>query len=153
MTETDRILEQLKKSFYKEAWHGLAFLEILDGITAEQASGHSIAKAHSIWEIVLHTKTWIEAVRVRCTGKEFNVSDEQDWPIVEDTGEEAWARTVALIKKEHKKLEKLVASLKSSDLKKKAGGSSLHNNSMLDSIIHHNIYHAAQIALLKKPAT
>ena len=69
MSESDRILEQLKRTFYKEAWHGPAFLEILDGVTAEQASKHSIANAHSIWEIVLHTKTWIEAVRIRSLGK------------------------------------------------------------------------------------
>jgi uncharacterized damage-inducible protein DinB len=150
MAESQRILEQLKKSFYKEAWHGPAYLETLKGVSAKQAAKNPIADAHSIWEIVLHTTVWIKAVRVRCTGKTFNVSDEQDWPKVTDTSEAAWTKAVAGLKREHKKLEKLVASLKPSDLKKKAGGSSLPNNSMLDSIIHHDIYHAAQIALLKR---
>ena len=150
MTETERILEQLKRSFYKEAWHGPAFLEILDGVTAEQASKRSIAEAHSIWEIVLHTKTWIEAVRIRCLGKEFNVSDEQDWPKVTVFSDEAWQQTIADLKDEHKKLEDVITSMGSSDFNKNAAGSSLPNSSMLDSIIHHNIYHTAQIAILKK---
>ena len=143
-------MEQLKRSFYKDAWHGPAFLEILDGVTAEQASKHSIAEAHSIWEIVLHTKTWIEAVRVRCLGKEFNVSNEQDWPVVAEISHEDWQQTIASLKDEHEKLENVVASMGSSDLNKNAAGSSMPNSSMLDSIIHHNIYHSAQIALLKK---
>ena len=152
MTETDRILEQLKRSFYKEAWHGLAFLEILDGVTAEQASKHPITKAHSIWEIVLHTTTWIEAVRIRCRGKEFKVSDEQDWPEVTETSEQAWQQTIIDLKDQHKQLEDLVNSLKPEDLNKSAAGSTMPNCSMLDSIIHHNIYHSGQIALLKKLA-
>ena len=143
-------MEQLKKSFYKEAWHGPAFLEILDGITVEQASKHSIAEAHSIWEIVMHATAWIKAVRIRCMGNEFNVSDEQDWPVVAEIGDKAWQQTIADLKDEHKKLEDLVCSLEESDLTKNAGGSSMENSSMLDSIIHHNIYHSAQIALLKK---
>ncbi|MCH7689754.1 MAG: DinB family protein [candidate division Zixibacteria bacterium] len=150
MTETERILEQLKRSFYKEAWHGPAFLEILEEVTAEQASKRSIAEAHSIWEIVLHTKTWIEAVRIRCLGKEFNVSDEQDWPKVTVFSDEAWQQTIAYLKDEHKKLEDVIASMGSSDFDKNAAGSSMPNSSMLDSIIHHNIYHSAQIAILKK---
>ncbi len=150
MTETDRILEQLNRAFYKEAWHGPAFLEILNGVTAKQASKHSLAEVHSIWEIVLHTKTWIEAVRIRCVGKEFNVSDEQDWPKVTVFSDDAWQQTLADLNDEHKKLEDVIASMRSSDLNKNAAGSSLPNSSMLDSIIHHNIYHTAQIALLKK---
>jgi len=150
MSESDRILEQLKRSFYKEAWHGPAFLEILDGVTAEQASKYPIAEAHSIWEIVLHTKTWIEAVRERCMGNEFNVSDEQDWPKILEISDEAWQQTIADLKYEHKTLEDVIASMVTSDLNKNAAGSSLPNSSMLDSIIHHNIYHTAQIVILKK---
>lgn len=150
MTESERILEQLKRSFYKDAWHGPAFLEILDGVTADQASKHSIANAHSIWDIVLHTKTWIEAVRVRCMGEEFNVSNEQDWPEVEEINNEAWQRTIADLKDKHQKLENVIVSMGLSDLNKNAAGSTMPISSMLDSIIHHNIYHSAQIALLKK---
>ena len=150
MSESDRILEQLKRAFYKEAWHGPAFLEILDGVTAEQASKHSIANAHSIWEIVLHTKTWIEAVRIRSLGKACNVSNEQDWPDLAEISNEAWQQTIADLKDEHEKLEQVIASMGTSDLNKNAAGSSIPNSSMLDSIIHHNIYHSAQISILKK---
>jgi uncharacterized damage-inducible protein DinB len=152
MTEVDRIVDMLKRTFYKEAWHGGAFLEILEGVTAKQAFSKPIPKAHSIWEIVLHTQTWIDAVRIRTSGKEYKVSEEQDWPTVTNKSEAAWKKTIDSLKKSHKKLEKHAASFKTSDLNKKAGGSTLTNYILLHSIIHHNTYHAAQIALLKKKA-
>lgn len=150
MTETERIVDMLKRTFYKEAWHGLAFMEIIDGVTAKQAAARPIPGAHSIWEIVLHTITWIDAVRIRTSGKDYEVSDEQDWPQVSDTSNAAWEKTVEELTKAHKKLERHAAKFTSADLKKKAGGSKLSNYILLHSIIHHNTYHAAQIALLKK---
>ena len=150
MTESKRILEQLKKSFYKIAWHGPAYLEILDGITAEQASKRPIASAHSIWEIVMHTTVWIDVVYLRCQQKVIEPTDEQDWPTANETSEQAWKKTISELKAAHKKLEELVGSLRPADLNKSAGGSTMPNCSMLDSIVHHNIYHSAQIALLKK---
>ena len=150
MTEVSKIVDMLKRTFYKEAWHGLAFLEILDGVTAKQAAAKPIPNAHSIWEIVLHTMTWIDAVRIRTSGKEYQVSEDQDWPKVTNKGEAAWKKAVDDLKKAHKKLEKHTASFKTIDLNKKAGGSTLTNYVLLHSIVHHNIYHAAQIAFLKK---
>ena len=150
MTEIDKLVDQLKRTFYKEAWHGLAYLEILDGITADQAAKKSVPDAHSIWEIVLHTITWIDAVRIRTSGKEYNVPHELDWPKVNDTGETAWKKTVDDLKKAHKKLERHTAKLTPTDLRKKGGGSKLSIYLILHSIIHHNLYHAGQMALLKK---
>lgn len=52
--ELSRLAEQLARALEGEAWHGLSVLEVLAGITAEQAAAHPIAGAHSIWELVLH---------------------------------------------------------------------------------------------------
>ena len=125
-------------------------LQILDRVTAEQASKHPITEAHSIWEIVMHTTTWIETVRIRCLGKEFKVSDKQDWPDVAEISDAAWQQTIIDLKDQHKQLEDVVAAMALSDLNKNAAGSSMPINSMLDSIIHRSIYHSAQISILKK---
>ena len=78
------------------------------------------------------------------------MSDKQDWPDVAEISDAAWQLTIASLKDQHKKLEDVIASMGTSDLNKNAAGSSIKNSSMLDSIIHHNIYHSAQIAILKK---
>ena len=48
MTEVSRILDQLKRAFEGEAWHGPAVLEILNGTTAEQAAARPLDGAHTI---------------------------------------------------------------------------------------------------------
>ena len=54
MREIERIDEQLQRAFEGEAWPGPALLEVLKGVTAEQAAAKPLATAHSVWEIVLH---------------------------------------------------------------------------------------------------
>jgi hypothetical protein len=55
MTVELRWLEQqLRTAFEGAAWHGPAVLELLAGVTQEQAFARPIPGAHAIWELVLH---------------------------------------------------------------------------------------------------
>src|SRR6267378_3569421 len=38
MKETDRIVDQLRRAYEGEAWHGPSVREVLEGVTASQAS-------------------------------------------------------------------------------------------------------------------
>src|SRR5215469_3550582 len=58
-TECNRIAYQLASTIKGEAWYGDSLREILDGVTASQAQAHPIAKAHSIWELVIHVEAWV----------------------------------------------------------------------------------------------
>ena len=151
MTEINRISEQLNRSFYKDAWHGPALLEVLKDVTAKQAARRPIADAHSIWELVLHSTTWIKAVDKTINEMEYTqVTDAANWPIISDKSELSWNKALNSLRRSHKKLEKHVLSLKSSELDKKATNTSSTISRLLYGIIHHNIYHAGQIAILKK---
>ena len=151
MTEIERISEQLSRSFYKEAWYGPALLEVLRGVTARQAAKRPIADAHSIWELVLHTITWIKAVDKTITEMKYTqVTDASNWPTISDKSESSWRQALNLLKKSHKKLEKRVLSLKNAALAKKAVNTNSTISRLLYGIIQHNIYHAGQIAILKK---
>src|SRR5438034_11536829 len=89
MSEIKRINDQLKRAFEGTAWHGPSVSEVLAGVTAEQAAAHPIAGAHSIWELTLHIATWERAGRRRIQESDpVEVSDEEDWPAVEDRSEE-----------------------------------------------------------------
>ena len=68
MTEVGRIVDQLNRAFEGEAWHGPAVVEILEGITAQQAATRPLNGAHSIWEITLHIAAWERAVLLRLQG-------------------------------------------------------------------------------------
>src|SRR4029078_11565699 len=93
ITEVDRIREQFRRAFDGEAWHGPSVLSLLEGVTAEQAAAHPIPGAHSILELTLHIAGWESACRRRLQGDHAQLSDEEDFPKIEDTSEEAWAAT------------------------------------------------------------
>ena len=61
MTEVERIADQLKRSMEGKAWHGPALLEVLEGVTAQQAAA-PVSTAHTIWEIVLHVAPEVQAL-------------------------------------------------------------------------------------------
>jgi len=151
MTEIERISEQLSRSFYKDAWHGPALLEVLAGVTAKQAAKRPIADAHTIWELVLHSTTWIKAVDKTITEMEYTqVSDAANWPALSDKSELSWNQALNSLKKSHRKLEKHVLAFKNAALNKKAINTSSSISRLLYGVIQHNIYHAGQIAILKK---
>src|SRR5215472_1442795 len=101
MSESARIADQLRRAFYGEAWHGDSLFELLNGVTARQASAHPIKGAHSIWELVLHIAAWDGACRRRLTGVAVTLSDNENFPAVTDTSEAAWTKTVDSVKQTH----------------------------------------------------
>jgi uncharacterized damage-inducible protein DinB len=150
VTEIRRIEDQLKRSLEGEAWHGPALRELLAGVTAKQAAAKPLAGAHSIWEIVLHIIGSEGLVCERLEGKPTVLSPDEDWPPVTETSDEAWRATLEMLTAVHQKLQRLVLKAQENRLDEPIveGGSSTYVT--LHGIVQHNIYHAGQIALLKK---
>jgi hypothetical protein len=90
MRETERIADQLNRAFVGNAWHGPAVMEILEGVTAEQAKARPFEAAHSIWELALHIEAWTRACRRRLQGERAQLSDAEDFPLVTSSDETAW---------------------------------------------------------------
>ena len=153
MREIERITDQLKRAFLGDAWHGPALMELLEGVTPEQAAARPLPKAHNIWEIVLHIAAWKEAVRRRLRGDAVELSPDQDWPRLLDTSEKAWISALEALKRAHNQLERTVADLQDSELPGRVPGKPQEHYTvyyMLHGVIQHDLYHAGQIALLKK---
>ncbi len=150
MTEVERIVDQLNRAFAGEAWHGPAVIEILDGITAPQAAARPLDSAHSIWEIVLHIASWERACRRRLEGDRAQLSTVEDWPAVTDTDEPAWERAKEMLRQAHEALRKAVSEMDDARLNQPIleGMSSVYVT--LHGVIQHSLYHAGQIAILKK---
>ncbi len=150
MNEVNRILDQLHRSMFGEAWHGPAVMELLAGLDAESASARPIDHAHSIWELTLHIAAWQGAVRTRIGGKAVELSDEQDWPPVTDTGKAAWERAVRSLRDAYEQLRDAVAALDDLKLLAPVPGRDYNIYFLVHGVIQHNLYHAGQIAILKK---
>jgi uncharacterized damage-inducible protein DinB len=152
MTENSRIADQLRRAFEGEAWHGDSLFKILDGITARQAAAPPIANAHSIWELVLHIAAWDWFVLRRLSGEAAEPTDAENFPHVTDTSESAWRTALAGLRQRH---DELIAAVgKFSDVRLdeavpgKDGAHTFYY--MLHGVVQHELYHAGQIALLKK---
>jgi uncharacterized damage-inducible protein DinB len=150
MSETVRIADQLRRAFDGEAWHGDALFEILDGVTAAQAAARPIKHAHSIWELVLHIAAWDGVARRRLAGETVELSDEQNFPSVKDTSEGAWRRALEQVRQVHSALIEGVASLPDSRLTEKVPGTNYDIYRLLHGVVQHELYHAGQVAILKK---
>lgn len=150
MTEVERIVDQLNRAFVGEAWHGPAITEILDGLNAPQAAARPLHSAHSIWELVLHIAAWERACRRRLEGDRAQLSPAEDWPAVTGTDEPAWGHAKEILRQTHEGLCKAVSGLDASRLDKPIveGLSSVYVT--LHGVIQHSLYHAGQIAILKK---
>ena len=154
MTETFRLADQIRRAFEGNAWHGDSILELLAGVNAATAAARPIKTAHSIWEILLHIAAWDDAVRRRIGGA-VELTDEQNFPTIKDTSEAAWTLAIESAKKTHNELIKAVAAFPDSRLTEQVPGKTekFHNfYCMFSGIAQHELYHAGQIALLKKAA-
>ena len=151
MSEISRIIDQLQRAVEGSAWHGPAVLEVLQEVTTEQALKKPIAAAHNIWEIVLHITAWHLAVTQRLEGYQVELSKEEDWPPVNNNGvKNSWNSAVNLLTESYKHLLKKVSSLSDSDLNRTVPGRDHSVYFLLHGIIQHDLYHAGQIAILRK---
>jgi uncharacterized damage-inducible protein DinB len=153
MSETARIADQLRRAFDGEAWHGDSLFEILHGVTAQQAAARPVKNAHSIWELVLHVAAWDGAVRRRMAGAAAKLSDDENFPPVSDTSEAAWQNALSHLRRAHEELIEAVVQLPDSRLGEQVLSEQQPYYTyyfMLHGLVQHELYHAGQIALLKK---
>ena len=152
-SEAARIADQLRRAFDGEAWHGDSLFEILAGVTAARAAARPIAGAHTIWELTLHVAAWDGAVLRRLGGAAVSLSDAENFPPVTDASDAAWRKALAQVRRGHVELVAAVASLPDSRLEDMVPGKEGAHYTfyyMLHGVVQHELYHAGQIALLKK---
>jgi uncharacterized damage-inducible protein DinB len=153
MREIDRILDQMDRAFSGDAWHGPSLMSALEGLSAEDASKHAIPGAHSIWELVHHMGSWNQIVLHRLRGDDVEVTSERDWPPVWEVSEALWQRAVENLSESHQRLRDFVRSIPDDQLDtkdQKTTGANTSRYVVLHGVIQHNLYHAGQIAILRK---
>ncbi len=150
MEERGRILDQLERAFEGEAWHGPSVREALKGVTWQKALLKPIPKAHSIWEIVLHMTAWKDIVRRRLQGESSKITDEENWPPIRDESAAGWARALDALRAGQVRLRETASSVAADLLDIAPTGKTSTRYILLHGIIQHDLYHAGQIAILRK---
>jgi uncharacterized damage-inducible protein DinB len=149
-SEAARIADQLRRAFYGSAWHGPALMELLDNVNAAMAAAKPMPSAHSIWELVLHVAVWDDAGSRRLREEKWQPTGLANFPAMPTPTAAAWRKAVAATKRTHDVLVKTVAALPDSRLGDRVPGKRYDFYHMLQGIAQHELYHAGQIAILKK---
>jgi len=151
MSEIARILDQMDRAFAGDAWHGPPLKSLLDGMMAEDAAKHPVDSAHSIWELVHHLTAWHTIVREELAGAEAQITPELDWPPVWEVSEVEWQRAVERLIKARSRLRRAVEELGDHQLDERPSRRTKNSRYvMLHGLVQHDLYHAGQIALLRK---
>ena len=153
MSEVRRIRAQLRATFDGEAWHGPPLWSILESVEPRQACEHPIPDAHSIWELVLHITYWRSVVLEALAGRSIEKhkpDTPEDWRIPSQPTEEAWRKALEDLKRSQDELLEALAAFDDDRLREVVSGRDYPFYVLLHGLIHHDLYHAGQVALLKK---
>jgi uncharacterized damage-inducible protein DinB len=157
--ETARIADQLRRAQVGgadeggdgEAWHGPAVETLLADVDAAQAAARPLPNAHSIWELVQHMTVWLDTVRRRIAENQpVEPPPEVNWAPMPEPTEAAWRQTIERHRRAAEELRQVIAGLQDSRLPQGVAGKDYNAYVLLHGIVQHELYHAGQIALLKK---
>ena len=156
MNEAKR-MAALYRSVYEgddkgEAWHGPALKPLLKDVTAEQASRSPTTAGHSILQLVLHLAYWEEIILRRFQREivDAPLNSPDDWPANRKLTDSEWKAALSRLEKSHTALHKSIENCSDEKLKQSVPQRNYDNYVLLHGIIHHCVYHSAQIALTKK---
>ena len=157
MSEVARIIDELEREHGGDPWHGSPLRDLLHGIDAAQAARRPLPGGHSIWELVLHVTGWKREAAKRVAGGAASEPEAGDWPAVGDPTTPRWKKAVADLESAHRDLIAAIAALPeekllapTNDQRDRPLGAGVSYYVLLHGIVQHDVYHAGQIALLKK---
>jgi uncharacterized damage-inducible protein DinB len=145
-TEAQKLVSLLKRSYDRGAWHGPSVKEALESVTPEMSSAR-LPHTHSIIELVSHMTTWRNFVIAKLQGEDYPVTDEINFP-----GQNNWSKAIEDLEESQAKLLTLVEQFPIEKLSELVPHPSAKYTfyTMINGIIHHDLYHTGQIILIAK---
>jgi uncharacterized damage-inducible protein DinB len=150
MSEKKRTLELLNRAYHAKAWHGPALRETLDGVTSAMAAKRVVRGAHTIWELVDHLGTWNAIVAMRLEGGRPQVPPELNFPKTPRPTPAAWRKSLARLAASQRRFRAAVAKFPERQLGRIRPGTQASWNVLIHGQIQHQLYHAGQIAMLRR---
>jgi len=133
--------------FSGNASYGDPAVKILEGIDSELSLKKADKKIHNTAELLAHIIGWEDVYLKRFEGDGKATIDQNlsfDWKRIDKNEKTVWRSLVSEFEKNH---ERLIASLeqenRDAQMKEK----------LLNDIMEHDIYHLAQVSLIKKLST
>jgi hypothetical protein len=157
MSEPARLADLLDRVMTGDPWHAGTVWSLLDPVTAADAVRTPVPGAHSIWELVLHMTGWAREVQARLGGAAAGEPAAGDWPAIADATPVAWERDRRTLFEVHTALAVAIRRTPPAQLdepvidhRDRAAGTGMSKYLTLHGVVHHTVYHAGQIALLRR---
>jgi uncharacterized damage-inducible protein DinB len=116
-------------------------------VTSEQATAKPVSGAHSIWELVFHVTAWERQALAAVEGRKYEtLAGDQDWPPVQG----AWQAALDNLESASRSLVTAIRAMPEEKLNESVEGTEYNFYFLLHGVVQHNLYHAGQIALLKR---
>ncbi|MCP9769862.1 DinB family protein [Lacihabitans sp. LS3-19] len=158
MATVNQNIENLKNllntAFHGGAWHGPSVLELTKGLSVKEAS-YSAGNVHNIAELLYHITSWRLFCVKKMQGDEaYNISDDKaNWGNIGKIDQFELETLMMELTLSHDELIKELDTKTDAFLQEIVPGAEYNFNTLINGIIHHDLYHSGQIAILKKLAT
>ena len=150
--EIQNITATLKNILSDEPWYGKPVYAILEEAETGDVYNQPEGTGHSMIELLFHMLTWAEYTLsiIKNEGPEKAKAIETlDWRSIKPA-EHSWEKGVAQFKSVNEKIILLLDSKDDSFLEQSLQDKNYNFRFLLNGLIHHHIYHAGQIAYIKK---
>jgi uncharacterized damage-inducible protein DinB len=150
--EIQYIISSLQRTLDGEPWYGRPVVALLEDIDAAKAYTKPTKNAHSLADLLWHINTWAEFTLKRLQGdqeKDDTYFGEIDWRPI-DPAVHTWAEGIEQFKNLNQQIISILQDKDDSLLKEIVDFREYNFRFLLHGYIQHNIYHAGQVAYLKK---
>lgn len=150
--EIESIIRNLQNTLEGQPWFGRAVYELLGEIDESKISVKPNSTEHSLLELLWHMNTWAEFTLAHLENKladEVTAIEQNDWRTI-NPEKHNWKKGMEQLKSIHKKIISILKQKEDDFLKEPVPNREFNLRFMLNGLIQHNIYHAGQIAYIKK---
>jgi hypothetical protein len=110
-----------------------------------------VAGAHSAWELALHLGGTYRLVLRRLGGENAQLTPDEDWPAVPDSSPAAWQEAIRSLESLNAEVRRAVLAFDPGRLDEPLAAIVPYTAyTQFIGITQHDLYHAGQIAILKK---
>jgi uncharacterized damage-inducible protein DinB len=146
-----QLIERYDQTLSGDAWYGYPVWTILQGLDAHCAAAQLIPGTHTIWQLVMHMEFWERVAVGRFSGPVTpEEEDAGNFPPTPAPDEAEWQKTLERFRTSNREFRQTISQFDSSILDRNPIGRQRTFRYELVGVIEHHIYHAGQIALLKK---
>ena len=149
MTEIEQLVDRYEQTMSVDAWYGDPIWKILQCIDAPCAAAELLPGTHTIWQLVMHMEFW-ERIAARRFAGPIVPEEAGNFPATPAVNDAEWEKTLGSFRISNREFRQAISQLDANCLDKNTPGGQRSFRYELVGVLEHHIYHAGQIALLKK---